>query len=154
MGIHPTSKLDETEIFQCLGHSDWTICSPISHFCSKKFPTFSLSYWEANSYYPREPIMGKGNSSNPKSGWDKGVSVPWAFKLDHLHPIKPLLFWKFSIFFTFIMRGQFLLHQRANNGLWEKGILPTPKVDDSEGFHCLARAFKMDSLHPLKPLMF
>ena len=29
---------------------------------------------------------------------------------------KPLLFWKFSNFFTFILGGQFLLPQRANNG--------------------------------------
>ena len=62
------SKEDETEAFGCLGHSSWTICILLSHFCSGNFPTFSLSYWEANSYYPRGPIMGKGNSSNPKSG--------------------------------------------------------------------------------------
>ena len=51
-GNHPTPKLDETEGFQCLGHSNWTICSPLSHFCPEKFPSFSPSYWEANSYYP------------------------------------------------------------------------------------------------------
>ena len=38
------------------------------------------------------------------------------FKLDHLHPFKPLLFRKFSDFFTFILGGQFLLPQRAKNG--------------------------------------
>ena len=65
-GILPTPKLDETEGFQCLGHSNWTICSPLSPFCPKRFSTFSLSYWEANSYYPRGPIMGKGNSPNFK----------------------------------------------------------------------------------------
>ena len=37
-----------------------------------------------------------------------------------------ILLWKFSNFFTFILGGQFLLPQRANNG--EKGILPTSKV--------------------------
>ena len=65
-GIHPTSKLDETEGFQCLGHSNWTICIPLNPFCYGNFPSFSLSYWEANSYYPRGPIMGKGNSPNSK----------------------------------------------------------------------------------------
>ena len=35
-----------------------------------------------NSYYPGGPITGKGNSSNYKTGWDKGVSVHGAFKLD------------------------------------------------------------------------
>ena len=102
-------KVNERESFQCLGHSNWTICIPLSPFCSGNFPTFSLSYWEANSYYPRGPIMGRGNSSNLKSGWDWRFSVPGAFKLDHLHLFKPLLFKKFSIFFTFILGGQFLL---------------------------------------------
>ena len=41
--------------------------------------------------------------------------MPGAFKLDHLHPFKPLLFLKFSTCFTFILGGQFLLPQRANN---------------------------------------
>ena len=46
--------------------------------------------------------------------------MPGAFKLDHLQPIKPLLFPNFYNFFTFILGGQFLLPQRANNG---KGML-------------------------------
>ena len=108
-GIHPTLKLNETEGCQCLGHSNWTICIPLSHFCSENFPTFSISYWEANSYYPRGPITGKGDSSNPKSGWGRGFPAPGTFKLDHLHPFKPLLFWKISMFFTFVLGGQFLL---------------------------------------------
>ena len=58
--ILPTPEMDETEGFQCLGHSNWTTCSPLSPFCSEIFPTFSLSYWGANSYYPRGLIMGKG----------------------------------------------------------------------------------------------
>ena len=60
----PFPNMDETEGCQCLGPSNRTICSPLSQFCSGKFPTFSLSYWEVNSYYPRGPIMGKGNSPN------------------------------------------------------------------------------------------
>ena len=64
--------------------------------------------------------MGKGNSSNFKTEWDRGFSVPGAFKLDHLHPFKPLLFWKFSNFFPFILGGQFLLPQRSNNGTIER----------------------------------
>ena len=65
-GILTTLKLDETEGFGCLGHSNWTICSPLSPFCAKIFSSFSPSYWEANSYYPRGLIMGKGDSSNFK----------------------------------------------------------------------------------------
>ena len=66
-GNHPTPELNERGNFECLGHSNWTICSPLSHFCSDIFPTFTLSYWGANSYYPRGPIMGKGNFSNSKT---------------------------------------------------------------------------------------
>ena len=47
--------------------------------------------------------MRKGNSPNSRKGLDRGVSVPGAFKLDHLHPVKPILFSKFYNFFTFIL---------------------------------------------------
>ena len=64
LGEFPFPIKDKTEGFQCLGHSNWIICSPLSPFCSENFPTFSLSYWGANSSYPRGLIMGKGNSPN------------------------------------------------------------------------------------------
>ena len=50
--------------------------------------------------------------------------MPGAFKLDHLQPIKPLLFPNFCIFSTFILGGQFLLPQRTNIGKREKGVNP------------------------------
>ena len=90
--IIPTPKMEETEGFQCLGHSNWTICIPLNPCCSENFPYVSLSYWEDNSYYPRGPIIENKNYSNPKNGGDRGFSVPRAFKLDPLHPFKPLLF--------------------------------------------------------------
>ena len=64
-GSLPIPKLDETEGFQCLRHSNWTICIPLNPFCSENFATFSLSYWEANSYYPRGPIIRKGKIIQP-----------------------------------------------------------------------------------------
>ena len=97
-----------------MGHSNWTMCSPLSPVCHKNFSTFSVSYWEVNSYYPRGLIMGKGDSSNVKIERDKGFSVPGAFKSDHLQPIKLILLQKIFNFFTFILGGQFLLPQRAN----------------------------------------
>ena len=133
-GILPIPNVDETEGFQCLAHSNWTICSPLSPFLPKDiwtFPSFSLSYWDANSYYPRGPIMGKGNSPNFKIVWDRGASVPGSFKLDHLQPIKPLLFPNFYNFFTFILGGQFLLPQKANIG---KRQFPNSKTEWDRGF--------------------
>ena len=114
-GIHPTSKLDETGGFQYLGHSNWTICIHLSPFCSRNFPTFSHSYWEANYNYPRGPIIGKRELFQPQKRIRQWVFSLGASKLDRLHSIKPLLFWKISNFFTFILGGQFLLPQRANN---------------------------------------
>ena len=46
--------------------------------------------------------MRNGSSLNSRNGLDRGVSVPGAFKLDHLQPVKPILFNKFYNFFTFI----------------------------------------------------
>ena len=59
--ILPTQKPDEIEGFHRLGHSNWTICNSLNPFCSVKFPTSPLSYWEANSYYHRGPIMRYNN---------------------------------------------------------------------------------------------
>ena len=45
----------------------------------------------------------------------RGFSA-WAFKLDHLKSLEPILFQKFFNFSTLILGGQFLLPQGANNG--------------------------------------
>ena len=42
--------------------------------------------------------------------------MPGSFKLDHLQPFEPILSQMIFNFFTFILGGQFLLPQRANNG--------------------------------------
>ena len=104
---------------QCLEHSNRTICSTLSPICSGKFQFVLCLYWEANSYYPRGLIVREGRFSNSKTEWDRGFWVPGVFKRDHLHPYKPLLFWKFSISFTFILGSQFLLPKRAINGKGE-----------------------------------
>ena len=48
-------------------------------------------------------------------GGDKWISVSWAFKLDHLHPVKPILFPKFSYFFTFILGSPIPYYPRRQN---------------------------------------
>ena len=107
--------MDETERIECLGHSNRTICSPLSPFSSDKFPFVTSLYWEANPYYPRGLIVRKGNSPHYRNGWDRRDWVLGAFKLDHLQPLKPILFRQFSICHIFILGGQFLLPQRVNS---------------------------------------
>ena len=104
-GNSPNSESEWDRGFSVPGawHSNWTTCIPLNPLCSENFAAFSLSYWEANSYYPRGLIMEKGNSPNSQYWWDWGVSVPWAFKLDHVQPFKPILFWTISNFLTFIL---------------------------------------------------
>ena len=140
--------MDETEGLLCLGDSNWTICSHLSQFCSAKFQTFPLSYWRAISYYPRGPIMGKGNSSNLNTEWDRGFTVPRAFKLDHLQPIQPILWWKFSISYIFIM-GAISYYPRG------------PIIGDSSNSRIgsdrwilIPGTSKLDHLQPLPPLFF
>ena len=41
--------------------------------------------------------------------------MPGAFKLEHLQPIKPILFQKIFNYFSFILGGQFLLPQKTIN---------------------------------------
>ena len=45
----PFPNKDETEGLQCLGHSNWTNCSPLSQFCSEIFTTFH--------FHTGEPIL-------------------------------------------------------------------------------------------------
>ena len=91
-------KVNETQGFLTLGHSNWTICSLLSWFCSIKFPTFSLSFWGVQFLITpgrgRKEAAGAemGKWDSPKSEWDTGVSDPGAFKLDYLQPVKQILF--------------------------------------------------------------
>ena len=97
---------------------------PFETILLPKFFNFWLSYWGAHSYYPRGQKWELGECPLSQYGWDWGVSVPGAFKLDHLQPFKPILFWNFSNFFTFILGSPFLLPQRANYGSWENFPFP------------------------------
>ena len=62
-GIPPT--VSETQGFQYLGHSNWTICSLWSWFCTVNFPSFWLSYWGVQLSIT--PEKGKGLMTNDAS---------------------------------------------------------------------------------------
>ena len=91
---------------------------PVKPILFPKFYNFFTFILGGQFLLPQRAYMRKGNSPNSKIGQDREFSVPGAFKLHHLQPVKPILFSRFSNFFTFILGGQFLLPQRANN---EKG---------------------------------
>ena len=61
-------KLDDTQGFQCLVHSNWTICSLLSWFCPQFFPPlYRVSYNKPNVQIIIKPERGrqkrrKGNS--------------------------------------------------------------------------------------------
>ena len=86
-GILPTQEKDEAEGFECLGYSNWTICSLLSHFCPDEFPTFSLLYWGAHSLLPPEgQYWEKRILTPPKKDETEGFGyLGHTYKLDHLH---------------------------------------------------------------------
>ena len=97
-GVFLITEMNETGGSGCLGHSNRTICSPLSPFCSGKFQFVSPLYWEA----PRRLIVRKGSFPNSRNEWDRGFWVPGAFKLDHLQPFEPFCSCNFplsSLFF-------------------------------------------------------
>ena len=116
MGNHPTQELNEIENFEYLGHSNWTICSPLSPICTKRFSTFSPSYWEANSYLPQRANNGKGAFIQLQNWMRQGFSSAWGIQTGPFAAHWALLFQKIFNFFSFILGGQFLLPQMANNG--------------------------------------
>ena len=121
MGKWISPNLGQAGDIECLGHSNWNISSNLSQFYFPNFTTFSLLYWEANSYYPRERKAENGKMDFTQPGPGRRFWVPEAFKLDHLQPFTPIIFLKFSNFFTFMLGGQFLLPQREGGRKWENG---------------------------------
>ena len=75
--------------------------------------------------------------------------MPEAFKLDHFQPVEPLLFRKFSNYFTFILGGPILItpeRGRLKMGKWNSHNLRL-----RGGF---LWTFKLDYLQPVEPLLF
>ena len=58
MARNLTPKVDEVEDFQCLGHSNWTICLSFSPFCSGNVPIFH--------FYPGRSILITPSANNGK----------------------------------------------------------------------------------------
>ena len=67
------------------------------------------------------PQCSKGNLSNFKIGCDRAVSVPGAFKLDHLQPLERILIKKIFNLLTFILGRPILIAPMANN--WRREFI-------------------------------
>ena len=94
--------------------------------------------------------MRKGNSPNFRIGPDRGVVVLGAFKLDHLQPIKPILFQKFYNFFTFILGANSYYPREWNT---ENGKMKFSQPEYERGIS-VPGAFKLDHLQPVEPILF
>ena len=92
MGKSNSYNLSMRGVFLYLVHSNYTICSLLSQFCFVNFPIFALLYWRVNSYYPRERWAENGKLEFSQPEYERSISVPGAFKLDHLQPVEPILF--------------------------------------------------------------
>ena len=95
----------------------------------------------ANSYYPREEEEaenGKMDFSQPECG--TGFSVPGAFKLDHLHPVKPILLPKFSNIFLLSYWGSILI--TLGRGRLKMGKWISPNLSAAPVFQCLGQSHR------------
>ena len=81
---------------------------PVKPILLTKFSNFFTFLLGANSYYPRERKAEKGKMEIFQPERESEISVPGAFKLDHLQPVAHLIFQLFH----FYTGGQFLLPQR------------------------------------------
>ena len=80
-----------------------------ANFVQKFFQLFDLYTGEPNSYYPRGREAEREKREFARNGWDTGVSLPWASKLDHLQPLELNLLQKISTIPTFILGLPFLI---------------------------------------------
>ena len=76
-----TLEWDDTEGFECLGHSNWVICSRLSPFCSEMFQTFSPSYWGGQFLLPQRANMEKREFPQLQNWMRQWVLSAWG-----IHP--------------------------------------------------------------------
>ena len=63
--------------FQCLGHSNWTICSLLSQFYFLNFPIFVLSYWRPILITPESERLKTGKWNSPNLSVRVGFHCLW-----------------------------------------------------------------------------
>ena len=77
--------------FSAWGIQSGPLAALEANFVLTNFLFVSPLYWKANYYCPRGLIVRKGILTTPEMD-ETGNSVPGAFKLDHLQPLKLIWF--------------------------------------------------------------
>ena len=117
-GILPILKWNDSRDFQCLGHSNWTICELYGYLCSKKISFFFTFILGSQFLLPQRANNGKSGIL-PNSKLDQGLSKLGAFKQFSngtiCSPFRPL---RFEIFpsFSFSYWGTISYFPRQING--------------------------------------
>ena len=124
--------MDDTQGFQYLGHSNWTICSLLNWFCSKILPPFWSLFWGGQFLITPERGAGNEKRNSPKNWWLTEVTVLMAFKLDHLQPVELIMFQNFTILLIFILGRPIPYYPRERGWKFEKGF--TQKWRTHRGF--------------------
>ena len=78
--------MNETRGFQCLGHSNWTICSPSSPFYSKRFATFFSFILGGQFLLPQRANNGKGGFIQLQNWMRQRGFIAWSWSLLFLLP--------------------------------------------------------------------
>ena len=128
-----------------LGH-----LQPVQPILLFKFSNFFTFILGANSYYLRERKAENGKMEIFQPECESGISVPGAFKLDHLQPVVPILFTKFSNFFTFILGANSYYPRERKAENWKMEIFQP----ECESWISVPGALKLDHLQPVKPILF
>ena len=98
--------------FSAWGIQTRSLAACWANFVRKYFQLFDLYTGEPNSYYPRGREAEREKRESARNGWDTGVSLPWASKLDRLRPLELNIFQKISTIPTFILGAPFSYYPR------------------------------------------
>ena len=114
--------------FSAWGIQTRSLAACWANFVWKFFQLFDLYTGEPNSYYPRGREAEKEKRESARNGWDTGVSLLWASKLDRLQPLELNFLQKIYTIPTFILGAPFSyypreLKRRKGNPIWIDKIL-------------------------------
>ena len=160
IGKGNSPKVDGTQGFLTLGHSNWIIGSLLNWFCQEIILPFCPASHNNPILYSaergRKEGAGDGNWKRelPKSGWHTGVSDLGAFKLDHWQPVDLILSRNYSAFLPSLPWQPNSLYCRerkegAGAGNWKREL---PKSGWHTGVSDLG-AFKLDHWQPVELIL-